>query len=381
MSSKSEPEPLVRPLLPFADPWELRTRPFSFEGTAKAADASVLSLNHLRDVTGQRNSACVRETSKLTCSLETREWFKRYLSNLDAYIGHEGKRPDLAFEWTSPLSGRFFKMVVINGVDKERAMATFLYGGLLRELAHQQLGDCLGLTQGSTALAGEARVGALAEVASLLRQAAGVFAALAERLLPTLVDLKPDRPYELIPGIAAALSSVSLAEAQEVAAFRLEERAGAPATLAALHAAAAELYDRAAKDLRGDGIDQGQLSDRLKRYMGCAAALAGARAHKNNAAEQHSQMQAGSAERACEEAKSLLKSALNAADVDAAWKGVLEAEAKGIEARRLKIEKDRLYVNMQPIPHDAPRLPAAKLLVSAVPYEGEAQKSVGAEVM
>jgi hypothetical protein len=31
-----------------------------------------------------------------------------------------------------------------------RPQATFLYGGLLRELAHQQLADMLGLTQGST---------------------------------------------------------------------------------------------------------------------------------------------------------------------------------------------------------------------------------------
>jgi len=36
-------------------------------------------------------------------------------------------------------------------------------------------------------------VAALAEVASLLRQAAGVFQALADRLLPTLVDVKPDK--------------------------------------------------------------------------------------------------------------------------------------------------------------------------------------------
>jgi hypothetical protein len=71
---KDAPEPLVRPLLPFADPWELRTRPFSFEGATRSDAANPLSLNHLRDMTGQRNSACVRETSKLTCSLETREW-------------------------------------------------------------------------------------------------------------------------------------------------------------------------------------------------------------------------------------------------------------------------------------------------------------------
>lgn len=33
---------------------------------------------------------------------------------------------------------------------------------------------------------------------------------------------------------------------------------------------------------------------------------------------------------------------------------------------RVKIEKDRLYVNMQPIPTDAPRLPAAKVRLQCV---------------
>jgi len=40
-------------------------------------------------------------------------------------------------------------------------------------------------------------------------------------------------------------------------------------------------------------VDQNQLSDRLKRYLGCAAALAAARAHKHNAVELHAQMQVG----------------------------------------------------------------------------------------
>lgn len=34
------------------------------------------------------------------------------------------------------------------------------------------------------------------------------------------------------------------------------------------------------------------------------------------------------------EGNTLLAAALNAADVDAQWRGVLEAEQKGIEARR-----------------------------------------------
>jgi hypothetical protein len=48
---------------------------------------------------------------------------------------------------------------------------------------------------------------------------------------------------------------------------------------------------------------------------------------------------------------------------------------------RLKVEKDRLNVTMQPLPRDAPPLPAAKLLVTATPYDPQAAgKSVGAEV-
>jgi hypothetical protein len=72
--ASSEAAPIVRPLLPFSDPWEMRTRPFAFEGATRSDAASPLSLMHLRDMTGQRNSACVRETSKLMCSPETREW-------------------------------------------------------------------------------------------------------------------------------------------------------------------------------------------------------------------------------------------------------------------------------------------------------------------
>lgn len=33
-------EPLVRPLLPFADPWELRTRPFGYDGSTGNPPAS-----------------------------------------------------------------------------------------------------------------------------------------------------------------------------------------------------------------------------------------------------------------------------------------------------------------------------------------------------
>jgi hypothetical protein len=40
------PTPPTPPLLPFDDPWSLRTRPTTFEGVVTAGE--VVSLNHIR---------------------------------------------------------------------------------------------------------------------------------------------------------------------------------------------------------------------------------------------------------------------------------------------------------------------------------------------
>ncbi len=73
--------------------------------------------------------------------------------------------------------------------------ATTLYAALLRQLAHQCLSDVLGSSDSSSEpMAGEARVKELTEAATLLRKAAGVYAFLAERMLPPLQQtLKGDR--------------------------------------------------------------------------------------------------------------------------------------------------------------------------------------------
>jgi hypothetical protein len=67
--------------------------------------------------------------------------------------------------------------------------ATWLYGALLRQLASQTLDDLLGVSPGADKPAeGEARAAATAEAASLLRQAAGVYAYLGEQVLPPLLS-------------------------------------------------------------------------------------------------------------------------------------------------------------------------------------------------
>jgi hypothetical protein len=77
-----------------------------------------------------------------------------------------------------------------------RVQATFLYGCLLRELAHQAVRDMLGISKGSTPLdaASDAAAAALAAAVAQLRQAAGVFDFLHTQLLPPLaLALKGDR--------------------------------------------------------------------------------------------------------------------------------------------------------------------------------------------
>jgi len=113
------PKPVVRPLLHFDDPFfELKTRPTSFEGVVTPGE--VVSLNHIRcaravrnprtcmlaqvhscgdpvtrtpradmcryhsmtlyrDMTGQRNIACVRESHKNAVSKDLVEWWVLYV--------------------------------------------------------------------------------------------------------------------------------------------------------------------------------------------------------------------------------------------------------------------------------------------------------------
>ena len=52
---------------------------------------------------------------------------------------------------------------------------------------------------------------------------------------PALLQSFEWRPPELVPGVAAGLAMLSLAEAQAVTAHRAEQRGSGPALVAALH--------------------------------------------------------------------------------------------------------------------------------------------------
>lgn len=74
--------------------------------------------------------------------------------------------------------------------------STFLYGSLLRQLAHQSVQDMLGLSPGSRAMdpASEAAAAVLAAAVAQLRQSAGVYDYLSKQVLPALfLTIKGDR--------------------------------------------------------------------------------------------------------------------------------------------------------------------------------------------
>lgn len=74
--------------------------------------------------------------------------------------------------------------------------STFLYGSLLRQLAHQSIQDMLGLSAGSRAMdpTSEAAAAVLAAAVAQLRQSAGVYDYLAKQVLPALfLTIKGDR--------------------------------------------------------------------------------------------------------------------------------------------------------------------------------------------
>ncbi|KAF8071277.1 hypothetical protein HT031_001360 [Scenedesmus sp. PABB004] len=335
-------------------------------------------------MSGQRNVSLVREGTKFGCAPDQVAGFKKYLSNVATLIEQEGDRFDLAFEWTSPLSGRPGRFFQLHGLRKEAAMATSLYAALLRQLAHQGVADLLGLSPGSTALppGGDAAAAALAAAVAQLRGAAGVYEHLAESVLPPLfAELKGDRPGEIMARLATAMAQLCLAEAQALTAFRAGARAGSSApVVASLHVGAAELYERGVKTIRDYIGDYTIASDRLRRYLAIGASLATARAHKVMAGEHHAQLQAGAAERACAEAQALLATCMSAADCDAAWRGVLSAELAEVERIKKPIESDRLVVYCQPLPREAPALPAGKVLVSPLAYQPERLPSTAGEL-
>ena len=130
-SAQPAPPPLLRPLLPYDDPWtQLRTRDAPVDAFVKPDEGEngSLTLAGVRDIAQQRRVACVRAGTAAVPppTEEAASWMRRYLASLDLLVergggvlasadddgeppsssgGGTGRRP-FETEWTSPMSGR-----------------------------------------------------------------------------------------------------------------------------------------------------------------------------------------------------------------------------------------------------------------------------------
>jgi hypothetical protein len=116
-------------------------------------------------------------------------------------------------------------------------------------------------------------------VATLLRQAAGLYKHAAENILPELKDgLKGERPNELLASMAHTMRLICLAEAQAATARRAEEKGTAHPLLCKLHMGVYDLY-KAADKMLGDHVsDFNFIGKKLQAYI-----LLGITVHRSRA--------------------------------------------------------------------------------------------------
>lgn len=262
--------------------------------------------------------------------------------------------------------------------------ALFLYGGALRAQAHAIVEA--EVAAHSKLLAEEA-VGeradghaaqapsALPDAAAALRTAAGVYACLADKLLPPLkLQLPADRPAELLASMARCMQHLCLGDAQAITAHRAWQRRTSPAVVASLYVAASDLYEQSAKVLRDNTCDYNTVSERLRRVIAMSASLSQARAYKHVGQEFSVKEQPGLGEAACVHAISLLQSCGLLAEADGAWRELLKAEMQvrgGLEkcaSLRLpcKPRQTTQVRRMQHVLHPPPRAYATQSLWIAV---------------
>eukprot|EP00270_Netrium_digitus_P012015 TRINITY_DN3865_c0_g1_i2.p1 TRINITY_DN3865_c0_g1~~TRINITY_DN3865_c0_g1_i2.p1 ORF type:complete len:400 (+),score=114.75 TRINITY_DN3865_c0_g1_i2:47-1201(+) len=176
----------------------------------------------------------------------------------------------LAIRWTSPLTRagviavpKFFR---VDDIAYEHAVVLQLYGALLRQRAMEVMGQDI------------------VEASNLLRRAAGVYAYVAESILPlhkSTAMAHGEMPPEAISSTPQALILVCLGEAQALAAFRAEERGSKPTLLAKLHEGVADKFRSAHGLLTGSKPQCQPLRDssvRFSSYVPVMAALHSCRA-------------------------------------------------------------------------------------------------------
>ncbi|MEW5317911.1 MAG: hypothetical protein WDW38_009173 [Sanguina aurantia] len=270
-----------------------------------------------------------------------------HLKRLESYLGLLSKLnakgdpiPDHPFLWNSPMAGKpasFFKCV---GLKQEEVMVA--PAAKLGEAASHNLG-----VEDSS----RSRSKPLPKL--LRRPLSSPHSAPAPALMTS-----QGLPAELLSGMSLCLQSACQAEAQAITAHRAGQRRTSPATTAALHEGAAELFDEAARALKNNTgesesasaakksmiISQfNTVSDRLRRYLALSSSL------------QH-------------EASHICDSCVSVAGSDPLWRALLAQHLGALDAFRLACERDRVNITYQTVSRTTPAMVGPKILATPIPY-------------
>ena len=298
----------------------------------------------------------------------------------------------LRFEWSSAAGGLPTTFWPLSGAPADAVMVAALLASALRAGAAAAAARLASEPEARAESGGAAFTAA----AALARGAAGAWEAVQDAAtaadapgpttrssaedagpLPRGLALPGDRPAELVPATAGALSRLCLADAQALAAARAEAKGLSPGALAALHAGAAGLYEEAGSALAAASVDACvPLAAGLGAGAAVGAALSEARARLATARDAFetgldpgraiAELRAASACLARGRAVVKNGSGLGAADATAAATALSGLE-KTVAAAAAGLDRERLVVYMTPIPSSPGPLPVGKVVVAATP--------------
>ena len=205
-------------------------------------------------------------------------------------------------------------------------------------------------------------------VATILREAAGVYKHAALDVLPPLKhSLGGLRPNELLASMADAMRCVCLAEAQAATVRRAEEKGTGHALLCKLHIGAGDLFKRADVALNEHVSDFNFFSRKLQAYIYLGQAMHRARAYRALAEEAWEATEVGEAIALMNEADKQLQRGRDAASETDWWRHAALEESEAAVALRGKYVRENELVFFEKVPaKSSKRLPEGKVIVSEI---------------
>lgn len=373
-------------ILPFDEPSHFKTEKVVFEDAFLASDSA--TLEQLRELTALRSTvegslddkrklpdAIARQIYGGASSPTLQKLFsvEQYLPTLEGFVEEMEKKENksrfrewtrnLQLTWSSPLikpslfgGPHYFE---VPDLRFEQGMILALYGSLLRRHGLELLPK-----------------GDMAESARFLRQAAGVYSHSAENILSVLeppILPQEKRPPEVHPKMAKAWSTICLAEAQAVTAFKALEKGTRAGLLSKLHYGVVELLDGAQKLVKTN--EKWELTPKFTAYLGSSRSLHEQFSYRFLASQYETEERIGTSVGLLRQAS--LRFQHSKLSGDSSWKEILERESSllGKQLTKYETENDCVWRDIVPETEKLPRL-EGKLLVSSIPYQPSEPKTL-----